>query len=104
MVLLGDAAHATGPVWAEGAGMAPEDAIVMADMLAEHDNWSTVGEAREAVRRPRVAHVQAATGRMSRLAGLPSWLAHTAAPFAGPRAYRAAYEPLHVEAWRADSR
>ena len=29
-VLLGDAAHAMGPVWAEGAGMALEDAIVLA--------------------------------------------------------------------------
>jgi hypothetical protein len=43
-------------------------------------------------------HVQAATDRMSRLAGLPSWLAHSAAPFAGPRAYRATYGPLRTSA------
>jgi 2-polyprenyl-6-methoxyphenol hydroxylase-like FAD-dependent oxidoreductase len=94
VVVLGDAAHATGPVWAEGAGMALEDAIVLGDLLAQHDHWSVVGKTWEAVRRPRVEHVQAATDRMSRLAALPSWLSHSVAPFAGPRAYRETYGPL----------
>ena len=101
VVLLGDAAHATGPVWAEGAGMALEDAIVLADLMAENDDWSMVGRTWEAVRRPRVELVQAATDRMSRLAGLPSWLSHSAAPFAGPRAYRATYAPLRTPAFSA---
>lgn len=96
VVLLGDAAHATGPVWAEGAGMALEDAIVLADMLTEHADASAACRAWEAVRRPRVEHVQAATDRMSRLAGLPSWLTHSVAPVAGPRAYRATYGPLRT--------
>lgn len=96
VVLVGDASHATGPVWAEGAAMALEDAIVLADLLASHGDWSAVGEAWEAVRRPRVEHVQAATDRMSKLAGLPSWLSHAAAPLAGPRAYRETYRPLRA--------
>ena len=96
VTLVGDAAHATGPVWAQGAAMAMEDAIVLADLLAGTDDWSTVGPIWEQVRRPRVEHVQAATDQMSRLAGLPSWLSHPLAPVMGPRAYRAAYRPLRT--------
>jgi FAD binding domain-containing protein len=33
VVLVGDAAHATGPVWAQGAAAALEDALVLAEML-----------------------------------------------------------------------
>lgn len=84
--------------------MALEDAIVLAELLTENDEWSVAGQAREAIRRPRVEHVRSATDRMSRLAGLPSWLAHSAAPFVGPRAYRATYGPLRTPAaWRPGS-
>ncbi len=34
VVLVGDAAHATAPVWAQGAAMAVEDALVLAELLA----------------------------------------------------------------------
>jgi 2-polyprenyl-6-methoxyphenol hydroxylase-like FAD-dependent oxidoreductase len=94
--LIGDAAHATGPVWAQGAAMAMEDAIVLADLLAGTEDWSSVGSAWEQARRPRVEHVQAATDRPSRLAGLPPWLTHALAPLMGPRAYRATYRPLRT--------
>jgi 2-polyprenyl-6-methoxyphenol hydroxylase-like FAD-dependent oxidoreductase len=96
VVVLGDAAHATGPVWAQGAAMAMEDAIVLAGLLADQRDWSAVGAVWEAARRPRVQHVQEATDRMSRLAGLPSWLMHPFAPLLGPRAFRATYEPLRT--------
>ncbi|MEV5967232.1 FAD-dependent monooxygenase [Kribbella sp. NPDC051952] len=96
VTLVGDAAHATGPVWAQGAAMAMEDAIILADLLAETDDWSTVGSLWEQVRRPRVEHVQRATDQLSRLARLPSWLSHPVAPLMGPRAYRATYEPLRI--------
>jgi flavin-dependent dehydrogenase len=50
----------------------------------------------ERLRRPRVAHVQAATDKMSRLAGLPGRLRDMVAPVLGPRAYREAYGPLRT--------
>jgi 2-polyprenyl-6-methoxyphenol hydroxylase-like FAD-dependent oxidoreductase len=96
LVLVGDAAHATGPVWAQGAAMALEDALVLADLLAARDDWTGVGAEFERLRRPRVAHVQAATDRMSRIAGLPCRLRDLVAPVLGPRAYREAYGPLRT--------
>jgi 2-polyprenyl-6-methoxyphenol hydroxylase-like FAD-dependent oxidoreductase len=94
VVLVGDAAHATGPVWAQGAAAALEDALVLAEMLGSRSDWTAAVSAWELRRRPRVDHVQAATDRMSHLARLPDCLSHNLAPFAGPRAYRAAYGPL----------
>ena len=96
LALIGDAAHATGPVWAQGAALALEDAIVLADLLAERSDWSRVGAEFERLRRPRVAHVQAATDRMSRIAALPARLRDLVAPVLGPRAYRDAYRPLRT--------
>lgn len=96
LVLIGDAAHATGPVWAQGVAMALEDALVLGELLARTpvEHWNGVGAEFEALRRPRVEHVQAATEKMSRLAALPSWLRDLSAPILGPRNYRAAYGPL----------
>jgi 2-polyprenyl-6-methoxyphenol hydroxylase-like FAD-dependent oxidoreductase len=96
LALIGDAAHATGPVWAQGAAMALEDCLVLADLLAARDDWTRVGAEFERLRRPRVAHVQAATDRMSRIAGLPSRLRDLVAPVLGPRAYREAYGRLRT--------
>jgi len=97
LVLIGDAAHATGPVWAQGAAQAMEDALVLADVLARQTDWSTAGEAFERARRARVEHVQTATDKMSRLARLPTWLRAVGAPILGPRAYRKAYGPLRSD-------
>ncbi|GLS42511.1 FAD-dependent monooxygenase [Methylobacterium brachythecii] len=93
-LLVGDAAHATAPVWAQGAAMALEDALVLARLLAEHPDRSTVGEAYERLRRPRVEHVQAMTDRVSRSARRPGWLQRRLLPIVGPKSYRATYEPL----------
>ena len=38
IVLLGDAVHATTPHLGQGAGMAIEDSLVLADELSRHDN------------------------------------------------------------------
>jgi 2-polyprenyl-6-methoxyphenol hydroxylase-like FAD-dependent oxidoreductase len=94
IVLMGDAAHATAPVWAQGAALAVEDALVLAELLATRDDWSTVGSEFEERRRPRVQHVQEMTDRLSRTAHLPGWLRDAILPVVGPRTYRDTYGPL----------
>ena len=89
VVLIGDAAHATAPVGApvgaQGAAMAAEDALVLAELLATRDDWATVGVEFQGRRRPRVEHVQKMTDRLSGTAGLPGWLRDAILPLAGPR-------------------
>jgi 2-polyprenyl-6-methoxyphenol hydroxylase-like FAD-dependent oxidoreductase len=96
LTLIGDAAHATGPIWAQGAALALEDALVLADLLAARQDWARVGAEFETIRRQRITHVQAATDNMSRIAALPSWLRDTIAPILGPKTYRKAYGPLRI--------
>jgi 2-polyprenyl-6-methoxyphenol hydroxylase-like FAD-dependent oxidoreductase len=40
VALVGDAAHAIAPVWAQGAALALEDALVLAALLAERTEWA----------------------------------------------------------------
>ena len=96
VVLIGDAAHATAPVWAQGAALAAEDALVLADLLATCDDWAEVGVEFERRRRPRVEHVQHMTDRLSRSAALPGWLREIVLPLIGPRSYRDTYGPLRT--------
>jgi 2-polyprenyl-6-methoxyphenol hydroxylase-like FAD-dependent oxidoreductase len=96
VVLLGDAAHATAPVWAQGAALALEDSQVLARLLAERTDWNHVGPDFERLRRPRVAHVQSMTDRLSRTARLPDWARNVLLPVIGPRSYRATYDPLRT--------
>lgn len=60
VTLLGDAAHAMLPFFAQGAAQAIEDAVVLADCLRDADSGSA-GESLlryEAIRRPRATQVQ----------------------------------------------
>lgn len=92
-VLIGDAAHATAPVWAQGAALGLEDALTLADLVAEGDP-ATVGARYETARRDRVAHVRAVTDRFTKVAGLPVRLRNALLPLMGPISYRKAYGPL----------
>ena len=58
--LLGDAAHAMLPFFAQGAAQAIEDAVVLADCLRRADPGSVSNALRryEAIRRPRASRVQ----------------------------------------------
>jgi 2-polyprenyl-6-methoxyphenol hydroxylase-like FAD-dependent oxidoreductase len=53
VLLVGDAAHATSPNMAEGAAMALEDALVLAECLARLEAIPAALSAFEARRRPR---------------------------------------------------
>ena len=57
VVLLGDAVHASSPHLAQGAGMAIEDALVLAEELARHDAPEAAFAAYRARRFERVRHV-----------------------------------------------
>ncbi|WP_232631188.1 FAD-dependent monooxygenase [Methylobacterium sp. Leaf118] len=94
VLLAGDAAHATAPVWAQGVALALEDALVLADLVADGTDPDRIGALYETRRRPRVAHVQAMTDRLSRTARMPGWARRLLLPVIGPRSYRATYGPL----------
>jgi 2-polyprenyl-6-methoxyphenol hydroxylase-like FAD-dependent oxidoreductase len=94
VILVGDAAHATAPIWAQGAALAVEDALVLADLLAVGGDWADVGAEYERRRRPRVTHVQNMTDWSSRVVRLPGWLRDAISPLVGPRSYRDTYGPL----------
>ncbi|MGH1416625.1 MAG: FAD-dependent monooxygenase [Pelagimonas sp.] len=57
VALIGDAVHASTPHLAQGAGMAIEDGLVLADELAKAETPEEAFAAYQARRMPRVAHV-----------------------------------------------
>jgi 2-polyprenyl-6-methoxyphenol hydroxylase-like FAD-dependent oxidoreductase len=65
MVIIGDAAHAPSPSSGQGASMALEDAVVLAQSLRDHANVPTAFAAYETTRRRRVEKIVAAGARSS---------------------------------------
>jgi 2-polyprenyl-6-methoxyphenol hydroxylase-like FAD-dependent oxidoreductase len=57
VVLLGDAAHATTPHLGQGAGMAIEDSLVLAEEVAQHDDPRQAFSAYHARRAPRCGYI-----------------------------------------------
>ncbi len=94
VALIGDAAHATAPVWAQGVALAMEDASVLAECLTASGNIANALINYEDRRRPRVAHVQSMTDKMSKAARLPSFVRDLLMPFIGSRTYARTYTPL----------
>ena len=90
IVLVGDAAHAMSPNMAEGAGLAVEDALVLAETIAAGRTL----EEFDARRRPRVTFVRAQTHRRDRTRGLPPIVRSATLRLAGQRIFRSNYEPL----------
>lgn len=96
-VLVGDAAHATSPVMAQGAAMALEDAVVLAECLSGCPAGAPIDGALadyQARRRPRVGFVQAQAHRRERTRGLPPAVRDLLLRAAGNRVYRSNYRLL----------
>lgn len=69
VVLLGDAAHAPTPDIAQGAGLAIEDAVVLAHALRHHDNLKGALRTYDETRRPRTQSLARLSGRLGRVLG-----------------------------------
>jgi 2-polyprenyl-6-methoxyphenol hydroxylase-like FAD-dependent oxidoreductase len=60
ILLIGDAAHAFSPVLAQGAAMAIEDAVTLAEVTGEGSDMDNALRTYESRRRPRVETIRAA--------------------------------------------
>jgi salicylate hydroxylase len=69
-VVIGDAAHAFPPQFAQGAAMAIEDAVALTELLATSANIDLALRSYESKRRPRVNKVRAAVRHRSILQGM----------------------------------
>ncbi len=102
MTLLGDAAHPMLPFLAQGAAMAIEDAMVLADCLASgRDDIPRALRTYEALRRGRTARVQRAarfTGELYQLAGPLALARNTVLARMGSEKLRSRYDWLYD--WR----
>jgi 2-polyprenyl-6-methoxyphenol hydroxylase-like FAD-dependent oxidoreductase len=93
-VLIGDAAHAMSPNMAEGASLAMEDALVLAETLASGQALPDCLAAFERRRADRVAWVRAQTHRRDRMRQLPPLVRNWVLRAAGARIFKANYRPL----------
>jgi FAD-dependent urate hydroxylase len=85
MVVIGDAAHATSPSSGQGASMAIEDAIVLAQCLRDCEGVAKALETYERLRRKRVERVVAYSARVGQTktpGTVGRWLRDLVMPFA----------------------
>jgi FAD-dependent urate hydroxylase len=94
VVLIGDAAHATSPNMAQGAAMALEDALVLANCLRDLPAIPDALAAFEARRRPRTEWVRAQTHRRDHARYLPPTVRDNVLRVLGRRIFHVNYRPL----------
>ncbi len=94
VVLIGDAAHASPPSMAQGAAMAMEDAIVLAEELAGAVDLATALDRYQARRRQRVEWVFSQGSARDKMRRLPRIARNALLRFAGASLYSKAYTPL----------
>jgi FAD-dependent urate hydroxylase len=94
VLLIGDAAHATSPNMAEGAAMALEDGLVLAECLASERGIAQPMARFQARRRPRTQWVLAQTHRRDRTRNLPPALRNLVLRRWGRNIFHTNYSPL----------
>jgi FAD-dependent urate hydroxylase len=94
VLLIGDAAHATSPNMAEGAAMALEDGLILAECLTDGPDVAQAVARFQARRRPRTQWVLAQTHRRDRTRNLPPALRNAVLRTWGRRIFHANYRPL----------
>jgi 2-polyprenyl-6-methoxyphenol hydroxylase-like FAD-dependent oxidoreductase len=94
VVLIGDAAHASSPNMAQGAAMAVEDALVLAETLVADQSVELALDGYEQRRAGRVAWVQEQTHRRDRTRGLSPVVRNLTLRLAAERIFRSNYRPL----------
>jgi FAD-dependent urate hydroxylase len=94
VLLVGDAAHATSPNMAEGAAMALEDGLVLAECLASGRGIAQTLASFQARRQPRTQWVLAQTHRRDRTRNLPPALRNLILRRWGRSIFHANYRPL----------
>jgi 2-polyprenyl-6-methoxyphenol hydroxylase-like FAD-dependent oxidoreductase len=94
VLLIGDAAHATSPNMAEGAAMALEDGLVLAECLAPGHGIAQTVAGFQARRRPRTHWVLAQTHRRDRTRDLPPAIRNLVLRRWGRNIIHANYRPL----------
>lgn len=101
VTLLGDACHPTLPFMAQGAAMAIEDAVILANCLTGQTDVARALQRYAQLRRSRTARIQRGSRRNAKvfhMSGIQAWFRDKAASRAGQQAmdglYR--YDPLLV--------
>ena len=94
VVVMGDAAHASSPSMAEGAGMAMEDALVLAEEIHSKADIDTALRSYQLRRQERANWVQDQANARDKLRSLPAFARTTILKLIGARMYRRNYEPL----------
>jgi 2-polyprenyl-6-methoxyphenol hydroxylase-like FAD-dependent oxidoreductase len=96
VVLIGDAAHAASPNMAQGAALAVEDAMVLADELTNGQAVDAAIVAYGRRRTDRVAWVRQQTHRRDRARSLPAAVRNTVLRATAERMFRSQYRPLRA--------
>jgi FAD-dependent urate hydroxylase len=94
VVLVGDAAHASSPNMAQGAAMALEDALVLAEELEANRPLEEALAEYQRRRTSRVTWVQEQTHRRDRTRSLPPLVRNLTLRLAGKRIFDSNYRPL----------